>query len=173
MTTEDDVPFPTDETHTKDLTQPVGSDKAYHAAAYLKNAYFSGYSVNRMKRMITQNQSVSVMFYMGTSYYNADTGGYSDLTTRSGKRINHIVTIVGWVTIIRKIISFRSPRSLQTEHGSPKTAGSDWGDEGLFYLSYQDPISAIWWQQKPLPWKINSTKTIIFMMDPPQLLQCR
>ncbi len=123
MTTEDAVPFPTDETHNS--TQPVGGDKAYHAAAYLKNAYFSGYSVNRMKRMITQNQSVSVMFYMGMLQQH--TGGYSDLTTRSGKRINHIVTIVGWDDNYSKDNFLSKSKVTADGASSPKQWGSDWG----------------------------------------------
>ena len=49
MTTETDVPFPTDSSHKQDLTEAISEDKAYHAAAYLKNASFSEYSEERMK----------------------------------------------------------------------------------------------------------------------------
>lgn len=36
MTTEDDVPLPTDSLHKQDLTAEISADKAYNAAAYLK-----------------------------------------------------------------------------------------------------------------------------------------
>lgn len=77
---------------------------------------------------------------MGTSYYNADTGGYSDLTTRSGKRINHIVTIVGWDDNYSKD-NFLSKSKVTADGAMDRqnSWGSDWGDEGYFYLSYQDP----------------------------------
>lgn len=41
MTTEGDVPLATDSTHTQKTGVTPAASKAYNAAAYLKNAYFS------------------------------------------------------------------------------------------------------------------------------------
>ena len=49
MTTEADVPFPTDSSHQNDLTVQIPESKAYNSAAYLKNASVSKYSEERMK----------------------------------------------------------------------------------------------------------------------------
>ena len=53
MTTEEDVPMATDETHTKKTGVIPDASKEYDAVAYLKNAYFSDYSVSAMKKMVT------------------------------------------------------------------------------------------------------------------------
>ena len=97
MTTETDVPFPTDSSHKQDLTTEISKDKAYHATAYLKNASFSEYSEERMKEMLMNDHAVSIMLYMSENYVNADTAAYCYPVNRSsGKTINHIVTVVGW-----------------------------------------------------------------------------
>ena len=44
MTTEDDVPFPTDSLHQQNLSVQIPESKAYNSVAYLKNASFSKYS---------------------------------------------------------------------------------------------------------------------------------
>ena len=100
------MPFPTDSSHKQDLTEAISEDKAYHAAAYLKNASFSEYSEERMKEMLMNDHAVSIMLYMSENYVNADTAAYCYPVNRSsGKIINHIVTVVGWMIIIPKIIS--------------------------------------------------------------------
>ena len=107
MTTEDDVPFPTDSSHTQDLTTEISADKAYHAVAYLKDAMFSDYvvnkteeermaSINRMKSWLMDGHAVSIMLYMTENYVNVNTSAYCYPTTSSSKAINHIVTVVGW-----------------------------------------------------------------------------
>ena len=91
MTTEDDVPLPTDSLHKQDLTAEISADKDYNAAVYLKNASFSNYSVkdndelegskNRMKKLLMKDHAVSIMFYMAENYVNPDTAAYCYPTT--------------------------------------------------------------------------------------------
>ena len=96
MTTEDDVPFPTDSSHTQDLTTEISADKAYHAVAYLKDAMFSDYvvnkteeermaSINRMKSWLMDGHAVSIMLYMTENYVNVNTSAYCYPTTSSSK----------------------------------------------------------------------------------------
>ena len=61
MTTEEDVPLPTDDTHTQDLSEVIPDIKAYNSVVHLKNASFSDYSQERMKEMITRE--------LGSVYY--------------------------------------------------------------------------------------------------------
>ena len=97
MTTEADVPFPTDSSHQNDLTVQIPESKAYNSAAYLKNASVSKYSEERMKEMLLNDHAVSIMLYMKESYVNPDTAAYCYPVGKSNSTvINHIVTVVGW-----------------------------------------------------------------------------
>lgn len=136
MATEMEVPFPTDASHTLDLTVPISDAKAYHAAAYLRNASFSQYSVERMKELLLNDHAVSVMLNMGTTYYNADTGAYC-YPIKTG--INHIVTIVGWDDTYSRE-NFLGISNVRTDGAwiAKNSWGESWGDAGYFYLSYED-----------------------------------
>ena len=141
MTTEADVPFPTDSSHTQDLTTEISTDKAYHAAAYLRNASFSSYSESRMKEMLLNDHAVSIMLYMTESYANPDTAAYCyPVGKSSGRLINHIVTVVGWDDEYSKDNFLAS--SNVTSDGAwiiKNSWGENKGDNGYYYLSYQDP----------------------------------
>ena len=140
MTTEDDVPFPTDDSHTQDLSYEISASKAYNASAYLKNATFSSYSVDRMKEMLLKDHAVSIMFYMSENYANPDTAAYCyPVGKSSSKLINHIVTVVGWDD------NYSSKNFLESSNVTSDGAWiikNSWGDQkgdgGYYYLSYED-----------------------------------
>ena len=109
MTTEGDVPLATDSTHTQKTGVTPAASKAYNAAAYLKNAYFSDYSVNAMKKLLVANNSVTVMYNAQNAYYNASTAAYSYPT--STKNVESCsLQWWGGMTIILRRISGHLPR---------------------------------------------------------------
>jgi C1A family cysteine protease len=131
MATEDQFPM------YYDGVQTIDPSYAYTSAAYLEDAVFTEYDVNRVKQLIMQYGSVGVSYNADTIYYNPDTAAYSNPI--GNLSINHAVTIVGWDDSYSKS-NFNKASSV-TEDGAwivKNSWGDQWGDNGYFYLSYQN-----------------------------------
>ena len=93
MALESQVPYRTNADHTTDYEDTPSSKMAYKTTAYLENAAFSAYSVNKVKNLISEYGSVSMSFGMYDAYYNPHMYAYS-YPGNSG--VNHAVTLIGW-----------------------------------------------------------------------------
>lgn len=131
MTNEEKVPF-----QTSAVTWP--DSLAYDTDAYMEDAVFSEYTVDRTKQLLMEYNSVSAMIYMDSNgrYYLADTAASS--YPKSGL-VNHAVTIIGWDDNYSKD-NFPSASGVQNNGAwiVKNSYGSTWGDKGYFYLSYED-----------------------------------
>ena len=129
MTTEEKVPF-----QSSAVTWP--DSLAYDTRAYMEDAIFSQYTVDRTKQLLMEYNSVSAMIYMLDNYYYPDTASYS--CPQSGL-VNHAVTIVGWDDTYSKE-NFPSASGVNNDGAwiVKNSYGKNWGKNGYFYLSYED-----------------------------------
>ena len=129
MTTEEKVPF-----QSSSVTWP--DSLAYDTSAYMEDAIFSQYTVDRTNQLLMEYNSVSAMIYMLDNYYYPDTASYS--CPQSGL-VNHAVTIVGWDDTYSRE-NFPSASGVNNDGAwiVKNSYGKNWGKNGYFYLSYED-----------------------------------
>lgn len=118
------------------LGKTLDSKLAYRNSAVIRNADLIR-SNTAAKTAIMENGSVLAGVYMREfSYYDPETYGYN---CTAGLSSNHVVTIIGWDDSYSKD-NFRSGRQPQNDGAwiVQNSYGTDWGDKGYFYISYED-----------------------------------
>lgn len=120
---------------------PILPEYNYYSDVKMKNTYFIGMNADKsinveaVKNAIGNYGAVACQYGHFLRYYNPDTAAYYN----NGTSINHAVTLVGWDDSYRKE-NFRE--GLQPEQDGAFIAknsyGTSWGDEGFFYISYED-----------------------------------
>lgn len=123
---------------------PLKSELAYKDIAHLQNAYIvPSSSLQDIKTLIMDNGAAAVNLYMDgadyLSYYNPNTAAYCYTSNGYVQPQNHTVTIIGWNDKYKKENFLYGKRPKQNGAWLVKNSwGSTWGDNGYFWLSYED-----------------------------------
>lgn len=88
-------------------------------------------SRNALKQYIIQNGAVTISYYHNDDLFKDINGNYTYYYSGS-KDPNHEVTIVGWDDTVKTAAKSTGAWLIRNSYGS------DWGEDGYFYLSYYD-----------------------------------
>ena len=114
----------------------LSSNIAYKDTVILKNAYFLSNDKDEIKGAILKYGAVIAAYDDDDTYYNYATYAYSKPYDNVS---NHQVTIVGWDD--NYSASNFNAESRVSRNGAwivKNSWGPNWGDDGYFYLSYED-----------------------------------
>lgn len=121
---------------------PMDVETAYpklknEAAAFLYGYYrFDRRNTDLIKRAIMEHGSVGVSYHNSSEYLNYETAAYY---CNEKKETTHAVTIVGWNDDYSKYNFNASNRPSSSGAWIVKNSwGTEWGDKGYFYISYED-----------------------------------
>ncbi|MEI6602304.1 MAG: lectin like domain-containing protein [Clostridia bacterium] len=102
--------------------------------AYALKNVFEGHNMTEWKTLIMEKGALSIGYYVSSNYYNATTKAYY-CTTATGA--NHGVSVVGWDDNYAKS-NFLTAPSAPGAWIVKNSWGTGWGDNGYFYMSYED-----------------------------------
>lgn len=123
------------------LLPSLKSKLAYQDIAHLQNARFvNSRDTESVKNLILQYGAVSSAMYYRTSFLNKENGAYNSPESASHYYINnHIVCIVGWDDNYPKE-NFLIQPSRDGAWIAKNSYGTQEGDEGYLYISYEDAV---------------------------------
>lgn len=129
---EDLVPYSTDSAYIP----TVNDSLAYEDVAHLQNARFvSTGDIDSVKKLIMEYGAVSSAMYFDSRYLSDSNAYYYPKVSASN---NHIVTLVGWDD---DYATYHFSGTAPASSGAwiaKNSYGSDFGDNGYFYISYED-----------------------------------
>lgn len=127
VTTEEDVPY----AQTPEIT------KAYNANVVIDNFHLVDSSVEEMKYALYTQGPLAISYYDDGPYMNYDTYGYYDYVHEYGE-VNHLVQIIGWDDNFSKEDFGDVTPEADGAWIVKNSWGTDWGDNGYFYMSYEN-----------------------------------
>lgn len=122
------------------------TEDAQNDVAHIENCYWLTTKANdeetiqAVKTMIKQYGNVAWSYYHSSSYFNYSTSAYYNYSNTS---TNHAIMVVGWDDTYSKE-NFGTAGDASTQPTSDgawivrNSWGSSWGDDGYFYISYED-----------------------------------
>lgn len=134
VTTENQAPY---STIVSNSMATLDWDMAYDTDCYhLENAYWIATSDrNQVKQAIMTYGAVASSYYQNDCYYNSDTSAYYCPVQLT---YNHGISIIGWDDNY-DVANFQSYKPSSNGAWLCKNSwGEDWGQDGCFWLSYED-----------------------------------